>query len=63
MTKLPYGVTRALVGEEHYKFCQQAYDEIRHRRKHRKGPMDVIDKVLHEVDKTFEAYYKTVLVD
>ena len=52
---------RDLLGEEHYKLYLRDYEEIRVRRKAFKGKPDQYDRLIMEMDKAFETYYKKFL--
>jgi len=52
---------REALGEELYKLMLVDYEAIRVRRKSFRGKPDQYDRLLMELDKMFEAYYKRFL--
>lgn len=52
---------RDSLGEEHYRLIQRDYEAIRVRRKAMKGKPDAYDRLLLDLDKLFETYYKKFL--
>ena len=52
---------RELLGEDHYKMMAQGYEEIRVRRKSFKGRPDAYDRIILDMDKAFESFYRKFL--
>ena len=50
-------------GPEFYKFCIQEFQNIRERRNTRKGKPDDYDRIELTLDKLFESFYRSCLMD
>jgi hypothetical protein len=52
---------RDALGEEHYKMMLADYEQIRVRLKSFKGKPDQYDRLIIDMDKLFESFYRRVL--
>jgi len=52
---------REFFDDDFYKKMLMDYEDIRHRRKNMKGKPDVYDRIILDMDKMFESFYKKFL--
>jgi hypothetical protein len=50
-----------MLDPEYYKWCLQQYEEIRQRRNSFKGIPDKYDRLLLQLDRIFEQFYRSIL--